>query len=242
MKLILLILSIVFCQDGFAKAIDRTCFTNDTPLVVRRCNDFGITGRGENAEWGKANWVTLSQIDKGGKYLETKFKILYSATGLYVLFTGQDEKITSPYNKDYDNLFNGDVFEVFFHPDPTSPVYLEYEVSPLNKELVLLVSQKDKKFTRWMPWGKHEKTIIKNVNIRGGEMKSGSKIQGWSAEIFFPYEILGPMVKAAPLSGMWWNANFCRLDYDSGKMIKWSWSPIKVSFHEFERYLPIRFE
>jgi len=243
MKLIpLLFISIFFLEKGLPNSFSTIYIQNDTPLVVRLCADFAITGRGENVEWEKASWVTLKQIDRPGKDIETRFKILYSSTGLYVLFNGQDEKITSPYNNDYDNLYNGDVFEVFFHPDPSSPLYFEYEVSPLNKELILLVSQKNKKFTRWRPFGHQEKKIIKNVNIRGGQMRSGSKIEAWSAEMFFPYEILGPMITAAPVSGMRWNANFCRLDYDSGKMIKWSWSPIKVSFHEFERYLPIRFE
>lgn len=242
MKLIILLFAGIFLQDGLAYPIGKTDRSNDTPLIVRRCADFTITGKGENVEWEKTSWVMLKQIDKTGKDLETKFKILYSATGLYVLFNGQDEKITSPYNNDYDLLYNGDVFEVFFHPDPASPIYFEYEVSPLNKELVLLLSQQNKKFTRWRPFGHQEKKIIKNVNIRGGQMTSGSKIEGWSAEMFFPYEILGPMITAAPVSGMRWNSNFCRLDYDSGKMIKWSWSPIEKSFHEFERYLPVQFE
>jgi hypothetical protein len=161
---------------------------------------------------------------------------------LYVLFKGQDEKITSPFNNDYDLLYKGDVFEVFFHPDPSSPLYFEYEVSPLNKELVLLISQSNKKFTRWRPFGPEDKKIIKNVDVGSAQKKSGAKIQGWSAEIFFPYEVLGPMITGAPASGTRWNANFCRLDYDTGRMIKWSWSPIKVSFHEFQSYLPIQYE
>jgi len=47
---------------------------------------------------------------------------------------------------------------------------------------------------------------------------------------------------APPSSGTTWNANFYRLDYDSGKMIKYSWMPIDHSFHEFEKFKPIKFE
>ena len=242
MKFITLLLVLFSCQHGFAIPVAESGLYNDTPLVVRRCSDFAVTGRGDNAEWQKTNWVRLTQIDEPGKSIETTFKILYSSTGLYVLFKGQDEKITSPFNNDYDLLYKGDVFEVFFHPDPSSPLYFEYEVSPLNKELVLLISQSNKKFTRWRPFGPEDKKIIKNVDIGGAQMKSGTKIQGWRAEIFFPYEILGPMITGAPASGTRWKANFCRLDYDTGKMIKWSWSPIKVSFHEFQSYLPIQYE
>ena len=242
MKLIIaFILSLSF-QDMSAWRINQTDLYNDTLLVVRRCVDFTVTGRGDHAEWTKTNWVRLKQIDNPGKSLETNFKILYSSTGLYVLFNGADEKITSPFNNDYDLLYQGDVFEVFFHPNPSSPLYFEYEVSPLNKELVLLVSQSGKKFTRWRPFGPEDKKIIKKVNIRGGKMASGSKTQGWTAELFFPYEVLGPMITEGPASGTRWNANFCRLDYDTGNMIKWSFSPIKVSFHEIQSYLPIQFE
>jgi hypothetical protein len=48
----------------------------DTPLIVHRCTDFTVTGKGENPEWQKAQWVALNKIDKGGKEYESKFKIL----------------------------------------------------------------------------------------------------------------------------------------------------------------------
>ena len=242
MKLLTLLFSIAFCGNGSVSTAVTTYTMNDTPLVVRNCIDFTITGKGENPEWQKTKWITLNQIDKSKKEYESKFKILYSSTGLYVLFSGQDEKITSSYENDFDDLYKGDVFEVFFHADPSQPVYFEYEISPLNKELVLLISKRNGKFSRWMPWHYEENKVVKNVNVRGGQMKSNSSIREWSAELFFPYQLLNPMMNVPPVSGMRWNANFCRLDYDSGKMVKWSWSPIKLSFHEHDKYFPIQFE
>lgn len=59
---------------------------------------------------------------------------------------GDDHKITTTYKKDFDDLYKGDVFEVFFHPNPKEPVYFEYEINALNKELVLLVPNFNKKF------------------------------------------------------------------------------------------------
>ena len=202
-----------------------------------------VTGKGENPEWEKSPWVSLKKIDKNGKEYESKFKILYSATGIYVLFSGEDDKITSAYKNDFENLFTADVFEVFFHSYLSEPVYFEYEVSPLNKELVLLILNRKEKFAGWMPWHYEDTNkIIKNVNINGGPMEAGASIKSWSAELFFPYKLLSPLLNVPPVSGMRWNANFCRLDYDSGKICKWAWSPVKVSFHEFENYFPIVFE
>ena len=242
MKLLALLFTIIYCCSGLANPMISMKSANDTPLVIRQCIDFMISGKGDNPEWQKTKWVALDQIDKSGKQQETKIKILYSATGLYVLFSGEDEKISSSFKNDFENLYNGDVFEVFFHPDPSEPIYFEYEISPLNKELVLLISNRNGRFGRWIPWNYNEIRVVKKVNLRGGEMKSGSAIQGWSAELFFPYPLLNLFNNFPPKSGMRWNANFCRLDYDSGKMIKWSWSPIKVTFHEFKKYLPVQFE
>ncbi|HZI52227.1 MAG TPA: sugar-binding protein, partial [Chitinophagaceae bacterium] len=88
------------------------------PLLVRSCSDFDPTGKGDNSEWKKAAWNNLTKLDTGGKAYTTKFKILYSAKGIYVLFNGDDDKISTQYDTDFGDLYKGDVFEVFFHTDP----------------------------------------------------------------------------------------------------------------------------
>jgi len=243
MKSLSVLFCIAFCATGLSNP--STCFLPalDTPLMVHRCNDFTISGTGDNPEWYKAQWTTITKIDEGGKENKTRFRILYSATGLYVFFTGNDEKITSSFRNDFENLFKADVFEVFFHPNPAEGIYFEYEVSPLDKELVLLILNMNGKFGSWMPWhyeGKNK--VVKKVSITGGKMEPDATIQSWSAELFFPYQLLTPLKNVPPLPGDKWNANFCRLDYDSGHMIKWSWSPIAVSFHEINKYFSIQFE
>ena len=243
MKYLSFLFCIAFCVKGLSSPPHRFLMPIDTPLVVPRCNDFTISGKGDNPEWYKAQWIPIKKIDEGGKEDKTRFKILYSGTGLYVFFSGDDEKITSSFRNDFENLFKADVFEVFFHPDPAEGIYFEYEVSPLDKELVLLILNMNGKFGSWMPWHYEDKNrVIKKVNITGGKMEPDAIIQSWTAELFFPYQLLTPLKNVPPLPGDRWNANFCRLDYDSGKMIKWSWSPISVSFHEFKKYFSIRFE
>jgi Carbohydrate-binding family 9 len=213
------------------------------PLPVHKCADFSITGNGSNAEWEKAAWNNLNKLDAGGRDYETKFKILYSATGIYLLFYGEDDKITTKFDKDFDDLFKGDVFEVFFHPDTNTPLYLEYEVNQLDKELVLLIPHLKNRMFGWIPWHyEKERQVKKIVNIAGGKMEAGASIKSWSVELFFPYSIFSPLNNVPPASGTTWNANFYRLDYDSGNMIKWAWTPIKTSFHEFEKFQAIKFE
>lgn len=218
-----------------------TAFGQEAPLLVKKTVDFSITGIGDNSAWKKTQWVQLTQLDEG-KPLESKIKIMYSPSGIYVLFHGQDSLITSPYENDFEHLFKADVFEVFFHPQPSTPLYFEYEISPLNKELVLLIPNL-KGITGWIPWDyTGDRKVKKNVKISGGEMKNGAAIQSWTAEAFFPFILLSPLENTPPKSGTTWNANFCRLDYDTKKMIKWSWSPVKSSFHEYRKFRSIKFE
>ncbi len=215
-------------------------------LTVFRCKDFTITGRGNDPEWDKANWTNLAKLDKGGKNYESKFKMLYSTTGIYVLFTGEDNKITTKAYNDFEAIYNGDVFEVFLHPVPKNAVYFEYEINQLNKELILTLSKTNNQLYSWAPRYpslEDRKPIKKMVDVIGDEIKVGGSIKEWSAEIFFPYTILGLLPNVPPISGTVWNANFCRLDYDSGNMIKYSWSPtIQKSFHELDKFQSIKFE
>jgi hypothetical protein len=80
------------------------------------------------------------------------------------------------------------------------------------------------------------------VQVEGGKMELNGTIAAWNVELFFPYNLFSPLPNTPPVSGTTWNANFYRLDYDSGKMIKWSWAPIEKSFHEFKKFGQIMFE
>jgi len=213
------------------------------PLLVRKCSDFALTGTGDNNEWAKTEWNYLTKLDSGGKAYNSKFKILYSEKGIYVLFSGEDDKISTRFDKDFGDLFKGDVFEVFFHTDPATALYLEYEINQLNKELVLLVPNVNGRAYGWIPWHyEKNRSIHKMVEVTGGKKEANSRVTSWRAELFFPYDLFSPLGNVPPTSGTDWNANFYRLDYDTGKMIKWAWGPVQKSFHELDKFRVIRFE
>lgn len=213
------------------------------PLLVHKCTDFSIAGKGENAEWNKADWQRLNQLDSGVHDYDTRFKILYSEKGMYVLFEGKDQKITTTYDRDFDELFKADVFEVFFHPDPAVPLYFEYEINQLNKELVLLVPNFNNPFPGWMPWHyEGNRKVQKQVHMEGGKSVAGASIISWRAELFIPFALLATLPNVPPKSGTIWNANFYRLDYDTDNMIKWAWMPVVQSFHEYKKFGSLQFE
>lgn len=241
MKLHLLLIGALMVCLGVIASAETPPSTQ--PLPVKKCLDFTITGNGSNPEWDKATWNKLIKLDPEGEEYPCRFKILYSGKGIYLIFEGKDDMVTTKFDEDFGNLFNGDVFEVFFHPDPKIPLYFEYEINQLNKELVLIIPNLNGKIHGWIPWHyENERRVVKKVHIEGGKMEAGSAIKSWSAELFFPYELFNPLSNVPPVSGTIWNANFYRLDYDSGKMIKWAWTPINQSFHEFKKYKPIKFE
>lgn len=209
------------------------------PLSVKPTSDFEIDGKGSSEAWNRTSWVELRQIDEGVTGYTSRFKILYSPKGIYVLFHGIDKKVTSSYYEDFSDMYNADVFEAFFHPEPKTPVYFEYEINAHDKELVLLIPNLNGKIMGWIPWHyEGERKVLHKVFVE----KNDQGMQSWSAECFFPFTLMRPLQSVPPSKGTVWNANFCRLDYDSGKMIKWAWSPVKVSFHEFEVYRSIRFD
>lgn len=244
--LILAIFGSCFFLSGLsiAQPSQKPSLANQDPLFVRKVSDFQLTGDGDRKEWKNAQWNSLIKLDEGGKEYVSRFKIQYSSTGIYVLFNGTDDKITTTYDEDMGDLYNGDVFEVFFHPNSNVRSYFEYEVNQLNKELILLLTNSNGKSYSWVPWHyENNRRLRKVVKVIGGDAKSGATIKSWTAEVFFPNELLALLPNTPPKSGEVWNANFYRLDYDSGKMIKWSWSPtIKKSFHELENFGQIKFE
>jgi hypothetical protein len=212
-------------------------------LRVKSTKDFEITGDGSAAEWKAAEWEPLhNRVPKGLPY-ETKVKVLYSQKGLYVLMEATDKKITATFEKDNQHLWTEDVFEVFLWTDERDPIYFEYEISPLAKELPIIVPNLGGKFRGWLPWyeGGAVKTTKKTSAI-GGELKSGAEVKGWRAEVFIPYELLVPLRNIQPKAGTKWRANFYRMDYDDKKTTSWDWARVGPSFHEFEKFGTLVFE
>ncbi len=212
-------------------------------MRVRPTKDFDVTGDGKNEAWSKVPWETVPRRTKDGLPYESRVKMLYSSTGLYVLFEGTDKKLGAKIEKDFENLWEEDVFEVFLWPDERQTTYFEYEISPLNYELPILVPNFDAKFLGWRPWHYEGGRMTRKATaITGGDKESGAAITGWSAETFIPYDLLVPLQNVPPKPGARWRANFYRMDYDEGKPTRWTWMPVGKSFHEFEKFGTLLFE
>ena len=90
-------------------------------LSVKPTQDFEVTGKGDHAAWQQAEWTALRRRQPDGHPYETRFKMLYSTTGLYFLMDGTDKTLTATMNEDFMDLWNEDVFEVFLWTDERHP-------------------------------------------------------------------------------------------------------------------------
>ena len=231
--LILLISFSILCM------VSLRAQNNDSAIItVKKTKDFVFNGEGNADAWKATNFIKLKKKTATGVNYTTLFKILYSDTGIYCLFHCEDSLITSTLKEDFADLYNEDVVEAFFWPNEKSVMYFEYELSPYNYELPILVPNYNGKFLGWRPWHYEKERKTKHA---ASIHKQGDKIIGWTAEFFIPYKLLNPLENVPPRAGSRWRANFYRIDYDRGNQY-WTWQPTNVSFHEYQKFGTIIFE
>ena len=207
-------------------------------LPVQPTSDFEIIGDGSAASWSKAEWTSLPPREGARAYYQSRVKLLYSEKGIYCLFFCQDSKITATLKEDFANLYNEDVVEIFFWPDESVPVYFEYELSPYNYELPIMVPNLKGKFFGWRPWHYEGDRVTRH----GARITKDEKgITSWTAEFFIPFALLTPIVTKPPQKASRWRANMYRIDYDEGAS-EWSWQPTRTNFHDYEKFGTIEFQ
>jgi hypothetical protein len=235
----------------------RTIAINNGVIKVKKTADFIITGEGSAENWNTAEWNVLPQHSyktlrnnnwqipadistAREKGYATSFKILYSHKGIYCLYKCEDSAITATLQSDFLNLYDEDVVEAFFWTDTTMPVYFEYELSPLNFELPILIVNNQGNVMGWRPWQYegNRKTIHA---IKIGKEKNSNKNFTWTAEFFIPFALLNPLNNVPPSGGTTWRANFYRIDYDGSPRYS-SWQLTRQNYHDYEKFGTLVFE
>jgi hypothetical protein len=216
--------------------------SENNTLIIRKSDDFELTGTGTHTAWNKTSWTALPSLSMDQKTYTTKAKLLYSDTGIYFLFFCEDKKINATMQADFLDLWNEDVIELFLQSDSTEPAYFEYELSPLNYELPITIYNEMGKLNSWIPFHyEGDRKTRHAVTIQGGIQKPNADIQSWTSEIFIPYRLLKPLLKSAPSSGTRWKGNLNRIDYDQGETL-WAWQRNSGDFHEYDKFGVFEFE
>jgi hypothetical protein len=235
----LLLATLISCLLNLYGALPGTASEKETgsdAVKVIKCQDFKVTGEGSSAEWDKTDWINIPQrVEKPVTY-QTRAKVLYSGTGIYFLFECQDSVLNATMDEDYMNLWEEDVVEVFLWTEEDFPVYFEYEISPLNYELPIMVPNCNGHFYGWLPWHyEGDRKIQHETSIRGGKKKPKAEIEAWMAEFFIPYTVLTPLQNIPPESGTRWRANMYRIDYDHGQT-PFTWQKVSGTFHDYQKF------
>jgi hypothetical protein len=195
LTVLFLVFSTVVGSNSKAETI-----ANDT-ILVKRTTDFEVTGNGDRHEWKKALWNSIPQRRDTLNKRETKVKTLYSQKGIYFLFNNQDEVLTASKKEDFDSLWLEDVNEVFLWPDTTNTIYFEYEISPFNNELPLLVPHLNGKFIGWRPWTYTKERKTRHMTNIVGDRKTGGKINSWTSEFFYTLRTTCSITKCTGKTG-----------------------------------------
>lgn len=243
-KLVIILLSLLFPvfllsqTDIPSVSTGKTTLERSVPgsVTVIKCQDFTVTGDGRSDAWKNTEWISLVRQGSDDGVYKTRVKVLYSVTGLYFLYDCQDEKLTTTMKADNLNLWEEDVVEAFLWTSEDFPVYFEYEISPMDYELAIMVPNYKGKFLGWLPWNYGgDKRVLHATSTTGGAKISGGTVSGWMAEFFIPYKLLAPLPQVPPSPGTRWRANMYRIDYDKGDA-QFAWQKVSRSFHEYNNF------
>lgn len=221
------LISIIFLLPNGSNGQKPVIPSINVPLV----KDFECTGKGNNEAWSKADWIFLKSFPEDSRI--TKCKTVYSETGIYFLYFNEDSVINAT-KTDFEQLWLEDVVEVFLWPSTTLPLYIEYQLSPINKELLILIPRINGNHMGWRPWYYE--------NERKTRHAISKEANGWYAEFYIPFAVFNPLENVPPKKGTKWRGNMYRVDYDQKDPHEWSWNITEKTFHETDKFGELIFQ
>jgi len=216
------------------------CYRTDQPVLV--------DGRPDEQAWRVAPW-TESFVDIEGSlkpkpYFDTRAKLLWDSSYLYVAAELQDTDIWGTLTERDAVIYHDNDFEVFIDPDWDTHEYYELELNALNTVWDLLLTKPYRDggpaVNAWDIRGLKTAVAVKGTLNVPGDVDSG-----WTVEIAFPWTVLRECAHRAtpPQNGDQWKINFSRVEWQTevkeGKYSKvvdtatdkslpeynWVWSP-----------------
>jgi hypothetical protein len=148
-------------------------------LEVPHTRPFEVTGRGDHPAWQKVEPIPM--LPRGGREVashRTWFKALWSPGGVYFLIDCADTKIVATLG-DNQPLWTEDVAEVFIWPHEPTPVYYEYNISPLGSEVGMMVPHVGHDYRPYLPFNwEGARLTHKAVSVRGGPLRGPALDRG----------------------------------------------------------------
>ena len=236
------LLGIVAIAVGLAPA-DRPEATREA-VCRRAAKPPTIDGKLDDPCWAEATVIDKFPAFWAGtpSGTGTKARLLWDDDALYFSATMTDAELRSFGTKRNDQLWNGDVFELFLKPSADASAYYEFQVNPRSVLLELAFPRRGYSFDELAakpPMGMEAVAVADGTIDRPGDIDHGWTVEGkipWSA-----FKATG----GRPKAGDSWRFAICRYDYgpEGTKPTTMSSAPLtEPSFHRFEDYGTLIFE
>jgi len=138
-------------------------------------------------------------------------RLAYDDDNVYAYFNCEDADLFTLYQDRDAQLWESDVVELFFQPDPKNSIYYEFEVAPNGAIFdARFVNTGSGGFKRWAQW---------NCGIRAGIQLKGTMNEwhdldkGYTVEIAIPLDTFKEVVGDSPLKGTTWKFAAARADF-----------------------------
>ncbi len=203
-----------------------------------------IDGKVDEAAWSQAEPITkfymLQPTD--AEPTPAKVRLLWDKASLYVAFEFEDDDIWSYSDKNDDELWNGDVAELFIKPSVGEMLYYEFVMAPSGAMYDgWYPSRGAGGFNRFKGWSSNAK-VATVVNGTDGDPSDDD--QGYVVEMAIPLSIFPDW--AQPAAGIEWTFGAFRYNYSKSfedpLLIMNIPEAVGHGYHSYEGYQPLRFE
>jgi hypothetical protein len=164
----------------------------------------------------------LTLTEKAGLGLSTRLRLGYTDSHLQISFECEDTRLTSSIPDDGIDLTGEDVLLIRVQV-PDHNRLLVMEVSPIGQKTISW--QTEDGSSTFLGAADLDRNTVGSAVFGVGAFGTPAtpnqqNIEGWAMAINIPFDFLG-VSKPAP--GTEWQANFGRMDWDSGKADIWTW-------------------
>ncbi|MFT5466876.1 MAG: glucose/arabinose dehydrogenase [Verrucomicrobiales bacterium] len=206
-----------------------------------------IDGKADEKIWETAQVIDKFQLgwlaEPRDALTKTKARLLWDRDFVYFFAEMEDTDLYADETKHDGNLWENDVFELFFKPSPKHPGYYEFQVNPTGAILDVFYPRLNagglKRFI-----DDFEFHVEAAVQLNGTLNHWEDTDEGWSCEGRIPWT---DFVKTGgpPAPDEIWKFTLCRYDYSvdlEGGKDSSSVAPLsRYNFHWWEDYLPVKF-
>jgi uncharacterized repeat protein (TIGR03806 family) len=205
-----------------------------------------ITGKGTDPAWKNAQTIDnfyLPWLEKPRPAkTKTRAKLLWDREFLYFFADMEDADLFADIKEHNGNLWNNDVFELFFKPADDKEGYYEFQVNAAGAVLDCFFPRRNAGgFDRFKNETKFH--VEAKVNLRGSLNNWTDRDDGWSVEGKIPWTDF-MKTGGRPERGEKWKFALCRYDYSvdfEGPETSTCAPLTKPSFHRFEDYATLIF-